>query len=182
MKGIILLALLFASTTFANSNAGLKAGARFEENNLRGTVTMYCPTRTQIVNCNAAYLSPSTYSKFIYNGATDATDVELNRDGARSVKKSRFNSETLESKKSFNLWVGSLLQRPLLKRGVNVINYTLKGEDKEVVERGQFEVLVEQSPTRLCPWDTYRSFNDNDCRSGGQHICNAYFQRHRLCR
>ncbi|MDC1175468.1 hypothetical protein OAT67_08720, partial [Bacteriovoracaceae bacterium] len=147
----------------------------------QGTVTVNCPTETRIVNCYDSYLSPSSVSKFTYEGAQEVDKVKLeaiHEDGDSRDKSSRMKNGV--STKRINLWISTLFQRPLLDYGQNIVNYTFSNNGREV-ESAQLNVVVEQLPTRYCSWGTYRAFSDSQCQNTAS-ICSDYFRRYNDCR
>lgn len=165
------------------SAAGLKIGDQIESHSLTGNIRVSCQdsrdSRTVYVRCSDSYLLPSIRSKFVADADADKVVLSYkDRKGKNKRKSSKFKNG--ESTRSFNLWIWSLTQRPMLKNGENIINYKLtkKGED---VDNGEFIVNVEPQPIRSCPYDSFFSSNMNDCVDAG-YVCARYFQRHNYCR
>ena len=175
-----LVAALFSFSVLSN-DIGFEKGNEFQAHYLRGTFTLYCGQNSRIVNCSASYLSPSNYSKFSHPNAGEADKVILSTvtDRGRTRTK-RSSMENGLSKKSFNLWIASLLQRPLLKAGENTVAYKLEKDGQEI-ESGEFTVNVENQPTRQCPWGSIHAPGNTDCGSGYSY-CDNYFRRYNFCR
>ncbi|TNE99321.1 MAG: hypothetical protein EP326_08350 [Deltaproteobacteria bacterium] len=179
MKVLMLTAVLFSSTAFAN--IGFKSGNKLQAQTLRGSFTAFCPQGSRTQYCAIDTLSPSVRDKFVYSGV-DADEVTLtaeHQQGSRRVKTSDFNSTDGESDKWFNLWLASLFQRPLLRDGVNKISYSLK-KDGNVVEAGTFEAVVERLEDARCRHRHYTFHSQNDCNSLATH-CTRYFLDERYC-
>ena len=92
----------------------------------------------------------------------------------REVSLSLF--EMVKSRRRFNLWLSSLFQRPLLKRGMNSIQWELTN-DGQVKESGEFEVeVVPNARTLQCDRRLLTSSRLSDCR-GYASACSYYFRR-----
>jgi len=99
-------------------------------------------------------------------------------DGSTKKKSKKFDSTSGESTKKFNLWIWSLFQKPLLKRGLNSIDFTLT-KDGDAVESGSFEVNVSDGGTINCRRGWYWG-SGSDCNST-TFICNQYLNDSRYC-
>mgnify|MGYP000397608746 FL=1 len=188
MKTLILKSLI--AITLMTSQAmgsGLAGGETYKANYLSGDISVRCNSgrETNYVNyrCRGSYLSPESRSKFVDDSQSGADKVTLTfRDhrNKKRTKKSSFNSVKGESKKSFNLWIRTLTQRPLLNSGNNEISYSLTKNGSEV-SSGVFSVLVEDQPVRYCRYRSYHSSNMNDCRNPS-FVCNQYFREQNGCK
>lgn len=175
---LLMFGLLFTQTAMANGN--FAKGLNYKANNIQGQVSVYCPNTSRIINCYDSYLSPGSYSKFTYSGEQKVDKVELEaiyEDGKSRKKSSKMKKNV--SKRNFNLWIGSLLQRPLFNYGENIVKYKFSNNGKEV-ESGELSVQVERTATRYCPWASYRGFNESDCNNTAA-ICSNYFRRYNDC-
>ena len=163
---IIVTALAFES----HAAAGFKDGDSFSVQPVRSSITLYCyngdgrGTTSRFYNCNNEYISPVAYSRFVNDSGVSAKKVRLQVTRANcSVKtKTKKWSNKKEQSRSFNLWIGSLLQRPLLDIGANQISYEMLAKSGEVVESGEFNVNVERKPAVVCAHRTFNAYN-NDC-------------------
>lgn len=172
MKKILLIAgLVFSSGAFASG--GFANGNEYTSTTYKGWLTVHCPDTVRTYFCQNNVLSPSWRSKFVTDNK-DADRVELlatHEDGSTRDKSSKMKRGT--SKRNFNLWIASLLQRPLLDMGTNVISYTLENDD-EVIERGTFDVMVHDGGVKSCSsrhvWGT-----NSDCQGGGSFACSRFF-------
>jgi hypothetical protein len=182
---IMTISLLLSYKVFAT---GLQHGNEYQAHILTGTMYVTCNDGrnhdTATIRCRGNYLSPAEFTKFVTDSGIDADKVTLtykDHKGKMKSKSSSFNSSKGESKKRFNLWIGSLFQRPMLNYyGENKIGYKLTKND-EAVEEGSFIVNVEKLPTRTCRYRSYYSSNVSDCRSGSS-LCDRYFKEQNYCR
>ncbi len=182
----LLVSLLLLLPAFG---AGLKIGNDLTSNPLSGSIRVTCSDRGQhdvrYANCRANYLDPSEFSKFVLDEGekVDADKVTLyykDHKGKRKSKSSRFDANKGESKSEFNLWIHTLLQRPLLNYyGENEIEYKLE-KDGNKVAQGSFIVNVEKVEEKHCPTASYYSNNMNDC-SNPSLICGQYFREFNYC-
>jgi len=167
--------------------AGLAGGENYQANYIQGDISIRCSSGGQTDyrthRCYGSYLSPESWSKFVDDSGVNADKVKLtfrdHRDKKRT-KSSSFSASKGESKKSFNLWIRTLTQRPLLKSGENTISYSLTKSGSEVAN-GSFVVNVEDQPVRYCQYRSYYSNNMDDCRFPS-NVCNQYFREQNACR
>lgn len=178
------LLLTFALFPFMAASAapGFEGGDHYQAHSLRGSVNVICPDRQAFFSCQDYYLEPSMRDYFVYQNAPQSDRVSLtaeHEDGRTRTRSEGFNNG--RSTSSFNLWISTLFQRPLLATGHNRITYQMQN-NSQVVEEGEFDVFVERRPTRSCPHRTYRSSSNFDCQGGGATICARYFYESRNCR
>ncbi|WP_127716068.1 hypothetical protein [Halobacteriovorax sp. HLS] len=184
MKSIFKLAVAFSLLFSVAAETGLSAGDQFLNHRLEGNITILCSDRGQTdrvyVTCRDSYLTPSMRSKFVYDSDVQADKLELTYTNSRGRSKTKSsNVKDKESSRNFNLWIGSLTQRPLLKPGHNELSYKLlKG--KNVTEQGTFTVNVDPQPVRYCPYRSYYSSSASDCRNASL-VCGRYFREHNDC-
>ena len=184
MTSIIKLVATFCLMIPVLATTGLKSGDSFENHRIQGQISITCNSNNgsqrRVVNCSDSYLSPSMRSKFVYDSAINADEVKItyrNSRGKNKTKSSKIRNN--ESKSSFNLWIRTLTQRPLLKTGQNILNYKLI-KDKNVVERGEFTVNVETLDVRTCSYRSYYSSNMSDCNNPS-FVCGRYFREQNDC-
>lgn len=183
--GYVLLAGIAQATEVAD---GLSVGNDLQWVPIRGEITVICDgIRGQrehgFFNCYRPTLDPAEYAYFVTRPGGSASVVHLSSlraDGSRQDKETGFNPSTGRSTKSINLWISTLLQRPLLKPGVNRVDFELVRDNGSVERRGQFEVSVTKGQGRTCPHRTYFSSNLSDCRFGDM-ICDRYFREYNYC-
>lgn len=183
MKTTQLIVAIFLVPQLMAFDAGFKAGSSFTAFNIEGALTVSCPGEIKHFSCRGYDLNPAMRSRFYSTSGVDADKVNLvvtRANGSTKDKSSKFNSETGESKKSFNLWIRTLFQRPLLKLGVNTVTYELLKDD-QVVESGEFTVNVEKGETKYCDNGWYRSSTNHDC-SMQSTMCSRYINDPVYCR
>lgn len=177
---------LFPISSFAQ-DVGFTLGHHLRVIPLSGQVTVICVPHDPFPNrrtyqCRGLVLEPSAYDYFRGPKGLKAETVTLTairEDGSTRSKSEDYDSHTSRSKKSFNLWISTLFQRPLLKEGRNKIDYTLV-QSQTVVGQGQFEVLVQRDQPRQCPYSAYTSMDPNDCSSQFT-VCERYFYQYDNC-
>jgi hypothetical protein len=152
------------------------------ETELEGTVRYSCfdngASRSYTSNCYASYLQGGDYGRVVVsNGTIDADYVKLQRQGSKYIKGATFNAQTGKSIGKFNLWVRSLFQRAMLKRGKNLIDYKFF-KNKELVAEGTFEVVVESNDYRSCGYGSV--YTGSNC--GNVNACEEFFYRRNYCK
>lgn len=187
MKTLIATILLGLSP-YAFADGGFTAGNDFEATWIEGEITLRCDDassgRSDFAHfrCTSEILDPAEYSYF-KGPQIDADKVTLlatREDGSTREKSGDYDATAGKSKSSFNLWISTLLQRPLLKTGKNEISWKLTKEGAPVAE-GKFDANVKQGKDRSCKYRrTYFSSNINDCSTGGFY-CDRYFQDENYC-
>ena len=156
-------------------------GNYFEENKIRGTVNATCDdlgrTRTVFYQCRGSYLEPGNFSKLVIPSNIEADKVRLSYTNTNGSQRTKITRVKDGLSRPVNLWVNTLTQRALLKRGENEINYTLTN-DNQVVDEGTFYVTVDSLPIRTCMHGYIRTFTS--C-SNISTICHEYFRRYNYC-
>lgn len=178
MKFLFLLLLPMSAFSF---DVNFDRAGTITETELEGTVRVSCSengtNRSYTSNCYASYLQGGDYGRVVVsNGSVDADYVKLQTQGSKYIKGATFNAQTGESIGKFNLWIGSLFQRPMLKRGKNLIDYKFL-KNKVVVAEGTFEVTVESNDYRSCG---YGSVYSGSCST--INACEDFFYRRNYCR
>ena len=180
MKTIIsIMFSLFILPAFA---AEFEDGNNFIANDIRGTVNVRCNdqgrARNLFYQCRGGFLEPGNYSKLVFDSNTDADKVRLTYTSSRGKERTKVSKVSDGISRPINLWINSLTQRALLKRGHNEINYTLL-KDKEAIEEGSFYVNVDSAPIRTCRHGYLNTFNN--CNNS-YAICGEYFRKYNYCR
>lgn len=171
----------------ANQLPGLSSGTAFTSQEIRGRVHLRCQSPRgndfAIFHCAQNILRPGEWDSFVHPEKVDGDEVTLTshqQSGKVREKSEDYNSETGESD-SFNLWIATLFQRPLLDYGLNRIDYEVT-KDGIVKDIGSFDVNVERSDSILrCPARTQYSSRLSDCRSSGHQVCHRYFRGLNYC-
>ncbi|MAE59054.1 MAG: hypothetical protein CME69_09250 [Halobacteriovorax sp.] len=179
MKLILAVLMMFSITTI--HAAEFEDGDYFTAHIIRGSVTAVCRdrgyTRNVHYTCSGSYLEPGNFSKLIITNDVDADRVEFNYTTSRGKARRKIARIKDGVSRPVNLWINTLTQRPLLKRGENEINYTLT-KNKEVVDQGTMHITVDSAPLRTCMHGYIRTFSD--CAMVG-NICGEYFRRYNNC-
>jgi hypothetical protein len=181
----LVLAGLTSGLTFAD---GFSKGSQFTAFKIEGFLRVNCsdsrdysgPT-SAFYNCRGYLLDPYEEDYFVTDESIDANKVTLiaENNGRRVEKTEKYLSEQKRSKGTFNLWIASVFQKPLLAPGLNQITYQLK-KGSAVVKTGTFEVQVDEAPTKQCEDRTMFSFDIRDCRISSI-ICARYFREQDYC-
>lgn len=189
-KLILLYAFLFAlflsNITFAQS-ASFSTGNDLKLYNVFGDIVVTCESNnaheSQNFTCRDNIIEPSPYAYFLGakgNGADSVQLVSNRNDGSTRTKTLSYNEGIGKSTELANLWVSTLLQRPLLKEGLNIVDYTYyKGS--QPLNSGRFNVQVSFSGSRNCQKSYYTSKDINDCRSP-YSVCQRYFEQFNWCK
>lgn len=185
MKTFLLLCLFVSPAMAEELSTGFDVGNDFVATYLSGEVTVSCRDNGQSdfasFRCVGEVLDPAEFVRF--KGPKVSADKvilsALREDGSVREKSESYDAEKGISKGRFNLWISTLFQRPLLKFGRNVVDYSLTKSGK-TVKAGQFTAQVSAGPERSCQRRHYFSNNLNDCR-GSQMMCSQYFRDEDYC-
>ncbi|MCM2322360.1 MAG: hypothetical protein NDJ90_03765 [Oligoflexia bacterium] len=187
MKAFLAVTAFLFSTCAAATITGFSEGNELKATPVQGDLRVHCSENGKVdfatYVCNEVILDPAEYSYFVTDAGGSADTVILTstwENGKTVTKKKAFDAVAGQSKDPFNLWVATLLQRPLLNYGQNQIHYTLKS-DGSVEREGDFVATVQEGALRQCPPDTIFSNQLNDCRISA-NVCQQYLSRHRYCR
>lgn len=133
--------------------------------------------------CREEILLSGEYDYFVGPAGTKGDSVTLtalHQDGSQRSKTVDYDSAKGQSKKSFNLWIATLLQRPLLDPGTNTVRYKITSNGK-VTASGEFVAEVKDGGTKNCSRSgSYTSNNPSDCQ-GGTSLCRRYFNENNYC-
>lgn len=187
MKNLILLAFgLFSTTVLA---AGFQSGNSFEAAEVQGDISITCDDFSTgehdfvSVRCRDEILNPGEFAFFQGDQGVSADEVSLTakwEDGTTRTKTEDYDPATGLSKSSFNLWIRTLFQRPLLDFGKNEITYELKNSGS-TVQSGSFEANVVAGAKRVCAVrHHFFSNSGNDCRFPA-NLCRRYFSMYGYC-
>lgn len=186
LKFALIAFAMISGSAQAFAATGFDVGNEFRAVELRGSVTVTCPSRwggmqTAYFHCSGEVLDPVEFARFRTDAPVNADSVELravHQDGSSRTKAGSFSSSKSTSER-FNLWIRTLTQKPLLEMGRNTIAYKLK-RNGAVVQDGTFVATVADGGVRGCAHDSIWSQNEHDC-SGGSSICSTYFSRQNYC-
>lgn len=190
MKKITVSFLMFligASFALPLYATGFSGGDQFSTVNIEGRLSVQCtgPTGTSsaFADCRGQLLNPGEYSYFV-GPQVDADHVTLSatrEDGSVSKSKTEeYDSAKGKSKKSFNLWISTVFQRPLLGFGKNIVKYSLTQNGK-VIDGGTFITTVVAGGRSVCQrTGFYFSNSSSDC-SMPTNFCARYFNENNYC-
>ena len=182
---ILILGFILASTSLAHAAIpGFVGGNRFEYTAAVGDVFVHCPQTgggipsgpsTASFRCYGYIFAPAEAAQF-EGPQANANEVELTairEDGSVFTKSSSYDGARGVSNDTFNLWIETLFQRPLLKLGQNQVNWVLK-RDGQAVRNGTFIAEVFQRPSLQCPSASQTSWNADGCTNSNR-ACSDYF-------
>ena len=173
----ILLVGLIASLAWAG---GFETGNKFEIQDLEGHIQVRCIDGevSHYEKCTRETMFPAEFVYFL-GDKVSADHVELvatHSDKTTVKKKVRYSSQKGRTKERVNLWVRSLFQKPLLKRGQNSITYQWISGGKKT-KGGTFTVeVVKNAHPQYCPDMVIQSSHEEDCIYP-QRQCDSYFRR-----
>lgn len=179
---LVMITLLWSSFSFAQ---GFQSGSEFNHYTLHGRVHLTCMGNVgdrTTVYCDGYNLEPGTRDYFVHPEDINADKVKLTvirPDGKERKQTKKYYSDKGRSK-SFNLWIDTLFQNPLLHLGENTVSYKMKN-GRDTVDEGSFEVYVNDLGSRQCNTRFMTSPRDEDCRFGGSSICSEYFYLENDC-
>ena len=174
---------------FDSAGVGFDAGNEFDATPLYGEVSVTCfdNGRSEFASfrCRDEILEPFDHVRFTGPAGVDADAVELSarwENGKTRSKKGGYDADLGRSSGHFNLWIATLLQRPLLDYGANAVHFVMKKGGSRVAE-GDFTATVRKAPRRECRYRPhYPSHNANDCRAGSTSVCGRMFREQSYCR
>jgi len=174
---------LFLISAFAQQ---FKSGNQFFSVPVYGQVFIRCQNASSgeykqaSFTCSDLRLSPVEYDYFVGPAGMNADRVVLTaiqQSGHKVEKKISYQNN--QSTKRINLWIQSLLQKPLLDEGLNRISYKLYSES-QVVSEGSFDVPVVRGQSKTCPNGNIVSTTMSDCDSP-YTACQKYFYEYNYC-
>jgi hypothetical protein len=164
---------------------GFQSGNQFTVHNIYGEIQIRCQTPTESItttyDCNESTLLPSELDIFIGPRGTMANEVTLyNAQDPRTRRTTAYNAHLGQSASTINLWLRSLLQRPLLSFGVNRIEFELTNGGT-LVTKGNFNVSVTRGEAFTCSkTGSFQSNLADDCRNP-QRFCSDFFKSQNYC-
>ncbi len=181
-----LLALLLMSFSFCvySQTVSFERGNTMSMVEMEGRLFIQCRdsgggTDSYSYSCYQQGLVGGDYGAIkVTDGSIDADWVKLQREGSRYIKGAKFDSTSGTTGYHYNLWIRSLLQRPLLQLGENKIKYTFT-KNRQVVKEGEFTVIVTNTESRQCNYDSM--YYGGYCPSYSE-ACGNYFRRQNYCK
>lgn len=125
---------------------------------------------------------PTEFDHFFGPIDTGATQVELvvkRADGTIRSKVLGYNNKTGLSEGRFNLWMSSVMQKPLFAIGANQVQYRLL-QSGRIVAQGQFQASVQGAGSAVCPYKELYSNSSADCDQP-YSFCQRYFEERNYC-
>lgn len=178
---ISIIIVSFSFSTFAN--IGFEKGNEFIVTPAEGRVFVRCNNPTDpgwgSHYCSGYFSNPGSHAKLVNTGTPiNADKVEAlatHADKSTRKKDEDFHSDS-QSSDAFNITIKTLLQRPLLERGINTIDYKFTKEGR-TVQSGQFQAVLEVGESVVCE-DLSISLAGN-CNTSS--ACAAYWNRQPRC-
>ena len=178
MKSLFtIFCLLIGSNSWA---VGFSQGNAIVQRNISGHINVTCSNGGQISQassyCDGIVSDPDSTDYFVGPEGVSADNVTLlatRADGSTISKSANYDSAQGRSAKRFNLLIRTLLQKPLLKQGMNKVSYSLTA-GSQVKSSGDFNVNVSMGPDITCQSRYFNSFDENDCRIPS-NLCQRYF-------
>lgn len=189
MKNTVLMMVLLLASWSQATEVGFKNGNERTSISIQGDIMVTCDdpaqgTQFRRFHCERDILLPSEFAYFHGPEGVRADEVTLTatrEDQSVKSKTLSYDTQEMQSSKQFNLWISSLLQRPLLKMGGNQMAYVMKYKGK-VTSSGNFEAVVKDGGTRVCRnRGSYWSNVGFDCMGGGSKFCDQFFYERKYC-
>ncbi|MNL30457.1 hypothetical protein D3C87_1521950 [compost metagenome] len=184
MKLSMIFAIVLMGLT-AQAEVGFKAGNEMTAVLSEGDITVHCrygnPTM-QYVRCRADILTTGEYDFFVGPAGVAADEVTLtarHQDGSSRTKTVDYDSKKGRSSKSINLWILTLLQKPLLDPGVNKVSYKMTKGSK-VAARGEFTAVVKDGGRKVCSRRGYYNDMSSNCMNP-ERYCQDFFRENNYC-
>ena len=171
------LLLSLGVTYHTKAEVGFSTGDEFSTRTRVGSLTLVCPGETRVVYCSDHILFPVDHDYLTFPQNINADIVRVSRVNSRGqvrTKSSRILGNSGKSAKTFNLWVKTLFQRPLLAMGVNTLKYEFIN-DGDTVKQGEFTVVVNEGENKYCE-HIVMSGMPGDCINP-HSLCGVYFTR-----
>ncbi len=181
--------ILFFSLISQAQKLGFQKGNTHWGYTIYGEVIVNCRSATSYnlletveYKCEDSALKPVSLDYFTGPNGTGANEVELRvtqEDQTIRIRKQSYNSSNGLSDSRFNLWMGSLLQKPLLAFGQNQVDYKLI-KNGLVLQSGRFTSEVKYGGPLVCRPQIINSDNIDDCRQP-YSVCQRYFADNNYC-
>jgi hypothetical protein len=184
MKLSMIFALLLMSIS-AHADVGFRGGNEMTAVLAEGDITVQCHRGTpnvRYVRCRQDVLIGGEYDYFVGPKGVAADEVTLtarHEDGSSRTKKVDYDSKNGRSEKRINLWILTLLQKPLLDVGVNKISYKMTRGSK-VSANGEFTATVKDGGRKICRRHGYYNEFGGDCMNP-ERFCSQYFSENNYC-
>jgi hypothetical protein len=179
---------LFFSSAY--SQVGFSRGSTFNSIPVQGEVRVRCNgfngAGTATFTCRDVVLDPVAYDYFLGPKEAGADRLELGmlyQDGTNRVLMVGYDGTYGKTTDALNLWISTLFQKPILKKGINTIRYRTYSSRSfaDILAEGEIQVEVRRGNPRVCPTVTLDSSDINDSQSQ-YSICQRYFEESKYCR
>jgi hypothetical protein len=172
----------------AIADLGFSSGNEMTSISIAGDVRLTClsgnddPARTVAFQCRDTILVPNDSDYFVGPRDMEADQVELTvtrSDGSIRSRQVGYSSARGMSETRFNLWAGSLFQKPLLMLGENKVEFKLS-RNGQVVKMGNFDALVRIGGFHQCVASEFYSNTASDCNQPYTY-CQRFFREKNYC-
>lgn len=181
-----ILFLLALSSVAEAQFVGFAKGNDLMATPIQGRVHVFCNgfngNGAAVYACRDVVLDPAAYDHFVGPRDPRLDKVDLivrHEDGSARDKSSGYDGNRGISRDSFNLWISTIFQKPILQSGTNTVTYRLWA-GRTLVQSGTFVANVKRGVARTCPTAQYNSTDSNDCNSQ-YSICQRYFEEYNNC-
>lgn len=188
MKSVLSILICLLALN-AQAEVGFKNGNQKTAVLAQGRIVVQCQSSSPggpsfgHFTCREEILTSGEYDYFVGPAGAKGDSVTLtalHQDGSQRTKTVAYDSSKGQSKKSINLWIATLLQKPLLDPGKNVVRYKITLNDK-VTASGEFISEVKDGGTKTCSrTGSYWSNISSDCQNGSS-MCSRYFNENNYC-
>ena len=181
LKSILLSSLLISIANASADFVGFTETNNFLLKSYKGNITVYCRDLAFNANwdCEGKMLNHDDMEYFYHSNkqANRFSLIAHHSDGSHTEKSGEFLASKGRSKYRVNLWIGSVLQEPLLSTGSNRIEFRLY-DGQKLLESGEFNASVRASSqtSYSCPSDTIYSRDRMYCFESRQ-VCQDYFDQ-----
>ncbi|WP_253696589.1 hypothetical protein [Bdellovibrio bacteriovorus] len=187
MKFALVLSILLGAFS-SQAEVGFKNGNERTAVLSLGNIYVHCHASgggpsSGAFRCSEEILLSGEYDYFVGPSGVAGDEVILtarHEDGSQRTKTVDYDSGKGQSKKQINLWIATLLQRPLLDPGKNTVSFKISKNGKTTAS-GEFIANVKDGGRKTCSHSaTYWSNNSRDCQNGGS-FCQRYFRENNYC-
>jgi hypothetical protein len=168
------------------ARVGFESGEQFFVHSAYAEIRIQCQTPSDIMtttyDCHESILLPTELDFFNGPQDTRASKVTLvNSQDPRTKRIADYDPKAGQSTTQINLWMRSVLQRPLLNLGTNLIEYELF-EGNASITKGTFLVSVTRGNSLNCKnTGSFQSNKIEDCQNP-QRFCAEFIRVNNYCR
>lgn len=181
--------MILLSLSQANASVGFSNGNELNATAIEGQVSVTCEgfngNGQALYTCRDVVLDPEAYDYFVGPVHASANRVELrafHADGSNDMTVEAYDGAAGKTYDKINLWISTLFQTPLLKRGTNRVSYSIYSDlSMKEFAKGEINVNIARGTPRKCAPLSYNSTDLNDCHAQ-YSVCQRYFQELKHCR